>query len=40
MVSPVDGMVLAYVPEGTFLMGSDELGSSESPQHEVHLDAF
>jgi formylglycine-generating enzyme required for sulfatase activity len=35
---------MVYVPEGEFLMGSDELDSlaseSEKPQHTVHLDAF
>jgi formylglycine-generating enzyme required for sulfatase activity len=44
MVSPVDGMVMVYVPEGTFLMGSTsadgDAHSNEFPQHEVYLDAF
>jgi serine/threonine-protein kinase len=43
-VSPIDGMVLVYVPAGTFLMGSDSsepyASSDEYPQHEVYLDAF
>jgi len=43
-VSPVDGMVLVYVPEGEFLMGSGndnpQAGDEEKPQHTVHLDAF
>ncbi|MGD8760189.1 MAG: SUMF1/EgtB/PvdO family nonheme iron enzyme, partial [Anaerolineales bacterium] len=44
MVSPVDGMVLVYVPEGTFLMGSawpdPNANEDEAPQHEVYLDSF
>jgi formylglycine-generating enzyme required for sulfatase activity len=44
MVSPVDGMVMVYVPEGTFLMGSDRsdqyADNDEFPQHEVYLDSF
>lgn len=43
-VSSVDGMVLVYVPEGEFLMGSDDdnpqAGDEEKPQHTVYLDAF
>jgi formylglycine-generating enzyme required for sulfatase activity/uncharacterized caspase-like protein len=43
-VSPVDGMVMVYVPEGEFLMGStdsDPMASDdEKPQHRVYLDAF
>ena len=41
---PADGMVLVYVPEGSFLMGSAadvaDADSNEFPQHEVSLDAF
>ena len=42
--SGVDGMLLVYVPEGEFVMGS-KTGSSmaqddEFPQHRVYLDAF
>jgi formylglycine-generating enzyme required for sulfatase activity len=40
MVSEVDGMVMVYVPEGSFLMGSDEGDGDESPEHEVYLDGF
>jgi formylglycine-generating enzyme required for sulfatase activity len=43
-VSPVDGMVMVYVPEGEFLMGSEDSDSmandNEKPQHRVYLDAF
>jgi eukaryotic-like serine/threonine-protein kinase len=42
LISPVDGMVMVYVPEGDFLMGSVAgVGSDdEQPQHTVYLDAF
>ena len=44
MVSPAGGMVMVYVPEGRFLMGSApgnaDADSDEFPQHEVYLDAF
>ena len=43
-VSNIDGMVMAYVPAGEFLMGSassDSLADKdEIPQHTVYLDAF
>ena len=43
-VSPADGMILLYVPEGEFLMGSAdsdlEALPREKPQHTVYLDAF
>jgi formylglycine-generating enzyme required for sulfatase activity len=43
--SPKDGMILVYVPAGSFLMGSDksvdsQAFDSELPQHTVTLDAF
>jgi formylglycine-generating enzyme required for sulfatase activity len=40
--SPLDGMVLMYVPAGDFVMGSrsGNSGEDESPGHLVHLDAF
>lgn len=42
--SPIDKMVMVYVPAGDFLMGStdaDTLATSEEkPQHTVYLDAF
>ena len=39
-VSPKDGMVLMYVPEGTFKMGWNDGKEDEKPEHEVYLDAF
>jgi len=39
-ISPVDGMVLVYIPAGEFQMGSEEGNDNESPVHEVYLDAF
>jgi len=41
-VSPMDGTELIFVPEGSFLMGS-EIGISkqdEVPEHITHIDAF
>ncbi len=35
-----DGMVMMYVPEGEFQMGSEVGEPSEQPVHEVYLDAF
>ncbi|MFC1936914.1 formylglycine-generating enzyme family protein, partial [Chloroflexota bacterium] len=35
-----DGMVILYVPEGEFEMGSDEWDPNESPVHTVYVDAF
>jgi len=42
MTSPVDGMVMVYVPAGDFLMGSvaGVAYENEYPQHTVYLDAF
>jgi serine/threonine protein kinase/FKBP-type peptidyl-prolyl cis-trans isomerase/cyclophilin family peptidyl-prolyl cis-trans isomerase len=42
-ISPVDGMVMVYVPAGEFLMGStdtDPYADDEKPQHQIYLDAF
>lgn len=39
-VSPVDGMTLLCVPDGSFTMGSDEYSKAEAPEHLVYLDAF
>jgi len=40
MISPVDGMVLAFIPAGEFIMGGS-LGSEDAkPGHYVTLDAF
>jgi serine/threonine protein kinase len=38
-ISPVDGMVLVYIPAGEFEMGSTEY-DDETPVHTVYLDAF
>ncbi len=42
--SPVDGMVLVYVPAGGFLMGASSEDPNalddERPQHNVYLDAY
>jgi formylglycine-generating enzyme required for sulfatase activity len=47
MVSKKDDMVLVYVPEGEFIMGSDSNDDSDyqdhsdqKPEHRVYLDAF
>jgi serine/threonine-protein kinase len=39
-VRPFDGMTMVYVPDGSFLMGSEDGGDDELPIHEVSLDAF
>ncbi len=39
-VSPVDGMVMVYVPEGEFIMGKPGKPDFNSPEHLVYLDAF
>jgi eukaryotic-like serine/threonine-protein kinase len=38
-VSPVDNMVMVYVPEGDFTMGNDAY-DDEKPAHIVHLSTF
>jgi formylglycine-generating enzyme required for sulfatase activity/serine/threonine protein kinase len=47
LTSPVDGMILVYVPEGKFTMGTSDSSSngrppndSGYPAHKVYLDAF
>lgn len=40
MISEKDGMVMVYVPEGEFQMGSEDGDSDEEPIHAVYLDAF
>lgn len=40
LVSPVDGMVLQYVPAGEFEMGSKNGYPDEEPVHTVSVDAF
>ena len=37
---PADGMVMVYVPEGNFTMGSNNGDPDEQPVHTVYLDAF
>jgi len=39
-INAVDGAEMVYVPAGEFLMGSEEGGSDESPEHTVYLDAY
>jgi eukaryotic-like serine/threonine-protein kinase len=39
-VSPIDGMILMYVPAGPFPMGSEAGYSDERPVHTVDLPAF
>lgn len=39
-VSPIDGMVLLFVPEGSFMMGFEGGDASSKPVHEDTLDAF
>lgn len=40
-ISPMDGMIQLYIPEGEFLMGTnEEHTSANSPQHPVYLDAY
>ena len=40
-ISGKDGMTLVYVPEGQFLMGTEDYWQKdESPQHSVYLDAY
>ena len=38
--SPVDGMVMMYVPAGKFTMGWNGGKPDEQPEHKVYLDAF
>ena len=40
MVSEVDGMRMMFVPEGEFLMGSEDGDDDEYPPHRVNLDAY
>ena len=37
---PADGMIMMYIPEGEFQMGSNDGGPEEQPIHTVYLDAF
>jgi formylglycine-generating enzyme required for sulfatase activity len=44
LISPIDGSVMVFVPEGEFIMGSDPdepyFWGAEAPSHAVYLDAF
>jgi eukaryotic-like serine/threonine-protein kinase len=44
ITSDIDGMMLVYVPEGEFLMGSSDAdvdaNPDEKPRHKVYIDAF
>ena len=37
---PADGMTMMYIPEGEFLMGSDNGQEDEKPAHTLYLGAF
>jgi serine/threonine-protein kinase len=43
-IRPADGMIMLYVPEGNFLMGSSDSDTQadfdEKPQHTIYLNAF
>lgn len=39
-ISPADGMVMVYVPEGDFIMGAYDGYADEQPPHTVYLDAY
>lgn len=39
-VAPKDGMLMRYVPAGSFVMGSDMGAGNEKPAHDVYLDSF
>ncbi len=39
-IRPTDEAVMVYVPEGSFMMGSDDGGSDEQPIHAVYLDSY
>lgn len=40
LISPKDGMVMVYVPEGEFEMGSNDGDDNEKPVHTVYLDGY
>jgi formylglycine-generating enzyme required for sulfatase activity len=40
VVKEVNGVPVVYVPEGCFMMGSEELGDDERPVHHVCLSAY
>ena len=39
-VSPIDGMVMVFVPEGDFWMGKTDGNNDERPMRQVFLDAY
>ena len=39
-VSPMDGMVMLYVPAGEYVMGWEGGTEAEKPEHTVYIDAF
>ncbi len=39
-ISPVDGMHLACVPSGSYMMGTEEGEGDETPEHQVYLDSY
>jgi serine/threonine-protein kinase len=39
-IRETDGMTMVYVPEGSYMMGSEDSRSHEMPVHEVNLAAF
>lgn len=39
-ISEIDGMLMVYVPEGEFIMGSNKNYPDEKPEHKVYLDSF
>ncbi len=36
----IGDIVIAYIPKGSFLMGSDQFSDNTKPRHAVHIDAF
>jgi eukaryotic-like serine/threonine-protein kinase len=38
--SPVEGMVMVYIPQGEFSMGNDNGDADEAPMHSISLDAY
>lgn len=38
--SPIDNMEMVFVPEGEFVMGSNELYEHADPQHSIYLDDY
>jgi formylglycine-generating enzyme required for sulfatase activity len=39
-VSPIDGMLMVYIDQGEFTMGSDNGAPGEKPSHKVGLDSY